>query len=205
MDEEIKKAIKILNQGGIVVFPTDTVYGVGCRIDNEKAVKKLFEIRSRPPEKAVPVLVSGISQAHEYFLDFPQEIEKLMEKYWPGALTIVYKCKKEKVPSLVRGGGETIGLRMPNHEITLALIKNVSVPILGPSANFHNNSTPKNFSELDPEFVKLVDFVISEETNLFIKGEIKLGVSSTVLDCTQKPFKIIRLGGVILDEKDFNY
>lgn len=197
MDKEIKQAAEIFNQGGIVVFPTDTVYGVGCRIDNEKAVKKLFKIRKRPLEKAFPVLVSGISQAREYFLDFPKEVENLMKKYWPGALTIVYKCKTEKIPKLVRGSGETIGLRMPNHKVPLDIIKNISVPILGPSANFHELPTPKSFSELDPEFIKFVDFVI--------KGEIKLGISSTVIDCTKKPFIILRSGGVKLDEKDFNY
>lgn len=194
MNNEIKKAVEILNKGGIVVFPTDTVYGVGCRIDNEKAVKKLFKIRKRPAAQAFPVLVSGIPQAKKYFLNCPREIENLMKKYWPGALTIVYKCKNKIIPKLVRGGGGTIGLRMPNHKIPLEIIKNVSVPLLGPSANFHKYPTPKNFSELDPEFIKLVDFVI--------KGEVKLGISSTVLDCTQKPYKIIRQGGVVLDEKD---
>lgn len=194
MNKDLNKAVKILNQGGIVVFPTDTVYGVGCRIDNEKAVKKLFKIRKRPFAKAVPVLVSGISQALKYFLNCPPKIEYLMKKYWPGALTIIYKCKTEKIPKLVRGGGETIGLRMPNHKVTLEIIKNVSVPILGPSANFHNFPTPTSFSSLDPNFIKLADYVI--------KGEVKLAVSSTVLDCAQKPFKIIRQGGVVLDEKD---
>lgn len=197
MDKKINQAVKILNQGGIVVFPTDTVYGVGCRIDNEKAVKKLFEIRKRPLEKAVPVLVSGISQALEYFLNCPPKIENLMKKYWPGALTIIYKCKTEKIPKLVRGSGETIGLRMPNHKVPLEIIKNVSVPILGPSANFHKLPTPKSFSELDPEFIKLVDFVV--------EGEVKLGVSSTVLDCTKRPFIVLRSGGVKLDEKDISY
>lgn len=197
MDNNIEEAAKILMQGGIIIFPTDTVYGIGCRIDNEKAIKKLFAIRKRPPEKAVPVLVENITQAADYFQTIPSRVRKIMSKYWPGPLTIVYKSKNEKIPKLVRGGGNTIGLRMPDSKIALSLIKQLGVPLLGPSANFHNNPTPKNYSDLDPRLIKLVDYVV--------KGDVKLGISSTVLDCTQKPFKIIRQGGLFLDEKDFNY
>lgn len=196
MNKDINTAVKILNKGGIVVFPTDTVYGVGCRIDNEEAINRLFDIRKRPKDMAVPVLVKNIAQAEEYFLNVPKNIKKLMLKYWPGALTVVYKCKKEKVPSLVRGGGETIGLRMPDSNITFSIIEKVGVPILGPSANFHQSPTPRSFSELDSKFTKLADYVV--------KGEVKLGISSTVLDCTKNPFTILRQGGLKIDEKDLN-
>lgn len=197
MNDEILKAIKILNQGGVVIFPTDTVYGVGCRIDNEVAVKKLFEIRKRPSSKATPVLVNGIFQALEYFENVPKSVKKIMKKYWPGALTLVYYCQKRKIPSLVRGGGETIGLRMPNLDLILSIIEGIGVPLLGPSANFHGSETPKSFEELDPEFVKKVDFVV--------KGETTLGISSTVLDCTKNPYEILRQGGQKLDVKDLGY
>ena len=196
MDNQISEAIKIILQGGIVIFPTDTVYGVGCKIDNEIAVKKLFELRKRPQEKATPVLVKGISQAETYFEKVPNNIRELMIKYWPGALTIVYYCQKGLIPPLVRGGGETIGLRMPDLDITLSIIDGIGMPILGPSANFHGSNTPKSFEELDPEFVKKVDFVVNGKTNL--------GVASTVLDCTKNPFEILRQGGKIIDEKDLS-
>src|SRR6185503_15822632 len=161
MNEHILRSIKILEQGGVVIFPTDTAFGVGCRIDEENAIKKLFKIRNRPETQAAPVLVSDVKMAQQYFLQIPNRVkEELIDKYWPGALTIVLPCKKEKVPDLVRGGGNNLGVRMPNHELALKIIEGVGVPILGPSANFHGEETPFRFEDLDPELVKLVDYVV---------------------------------------------
>lgn len=185
---DIKKAIELLKNGGIVVFPTDTAYGVGCRMDDEKAVAKLFRIRKRPETQAVPVLVNNIKMAKKYSKNLKDEIEQLMRKYWPGALTIVVPCKKRLVPELVRGGGETIGLRIPNHDIPLTIIEELQVPILGPSANFHGEPTPYSFKDLDPKFVKLVDYVI--------KGECPLRKVSTVIDVSQRKWRILREGAV---------
>ncbi len=186
--EELQPAIEVLQNGGIIVFPTDTAFGVGCRMDNEKAVEKLFQVRRRPETQAVSVLVSSPEMAEKYLQPLPNEVKNLMQKYWPGALTITFSCKKEMVPSLVRGGGETLGVRMPNHEVPLALINSLNIPILGPSANFHGQPTPYKFEELDPEFVKLVDYVFP--------GECPVGQASTVIDCSVKPWKIIRQGAV---------
>src|SRR5579863_6213760 len=109
---DIAKAVQILKDGGIVIFPTDTAFGIGCRIDDENAVKRLFTLRKSPETKAVPVLVSDLSMAQEYLEPVPQEvIEKLVKAHWPGALTIVLKSKTDKVPSLVRGGTDTLGVR----------------------------------------------------------------------------------------------
>lgn len=191
MEEKIDKAIGIIRQGGIVIFPTDTAFGIGCRIDNEESVKKLFAIRNRPETQAAPVLVSSIEMAKEYLQEFPKEVEELMNKHWPGALTIVFPCKTEKVPSLVRGGGETLGVRLPNHPIPQELIKGVGVPILGPSANFHGKKTPYRFEELNQELVRKVDLVL--------EGECMAGNISTVIDGSTQPFKIIRQGAVIID------
>ncbi|MBI2622396.1 threonylcarbamoyl-AMP synthase [Candidatus Microgenomates bacterium] len=189
--EQSKKAIKIIKQGGIVVFPTDTAFAVGCRIDNEKTVERLFAIRKRPQTQATPVLVDTVKMTQDYLLPIPKEvINKLIEPYWPGALTIILPCRVDKVPSLVRGGGNTLGVRIPNHSVARAIIRGVGVPILGPSANFHGAKTPYKMEELDKEFVKQVDFVV--------KGECPIGQQSTVIDCTIKPWKIIRQGALKL-------
>ena len=111
-------------------------------------------------------------------------------QYWPGALTIVFPCQTDKVLGLVRGGGQTLGTRMPNHGIPLQLIKPLEVPILGPSANFHHAPTPYKFEDLDKEFLKLVDLVIP--------GECEVGLVSTVLDCSEEPWKILRQGAIRL-------
>ena len=96
MNDQITQVTKILNQGGIVIFPTDTAFGIGCRIDNEDAVKRLFKIRNRPQSQAVPALVSDLEMARKYAEEVSEDvIKKLIEPYWPGALTIVLKANKK--------------------------------------------------------------------------------------------------------------
>ncbi len=187
--DNITKAIQILKDGGVVIFPTDTAFGIGCRIDDEDAVERLFAIRKRPETKAVPVLVSSLHMAQEYVQVVPPEvIQKLMQPFWPGALTIVLQSKIEKVPSLVRGGTETMGVRVPDHLTTLALINGVDVPLVGTSANFAGGETPYTFGSLDKELVKLVDFVV--------QGECHAKEASTVIDCTVNPWKVLRQGAI---------
>ncbi len=192
MDKNITQAVEILKNGGIGVFPTDTAFGVGCRMDDPKAVEKLFRIRRRPETQAAPVLVNSIEMAQRYLLRIPDDVKKIMQKHWPGALTVILPCQPRKASPFVRGGGLNLGVRMPNHEIPLELIKGVGVPILGPSANFHGQSTPYKMEDLDKEFLKLVDFVLP--------GECSVGLASTVIDCSTKPWKIVRQGAVKIDE-----
>lgn len=191
MNNIIQKAITVLNQGGIIVFPTDTAFGIGCRMDNNDAVKRLFAIRKRPYTKATPVLVDGPDMAKNYLIDIPAKVkEKLMNKYWPGALTIVLDCIENKVPELVRGSTKKLGVRMPDHKQCLSIIKQLGVPLLAPSANFHGAATPYRLADLDKQLVQSVDFVLD--------GECKLKSPSTVIDCTKKPWQILRQGAVDL-------
>ncbi len=191
MEEELTQAVKILKKGGVVIFPTDTAFGIGCRIDNEKAVERLFNIRKRPTTQATPVLVDTVKMAKEYVQKIPQEvIDQLIEPYWPGALTIVLPCKTEKVLPLVRGGGNTIGVRIPNNLTTRTLIRETGIPILGPSANFHGEPTPYEFENLSKELVRLVDYVVP--------GICSVKQASTVIDCSIKQWKILREGVVQL-------
>jgi len=192
MNKDSLHAAKILEEGGIVIFPTDTAYGIGCRIDDEKAIKRLFKLRKRAETKATPVLVSSLEMASQYWQSVPERVvEKLVKPYWPGALTIVLPCKKEKVPSLVRGGGNTLGLRMPDNDTLLEIISAVGVPIVGTSANFAGDQTPYKFEDLDSELVKMVDYVLP--------GECLIKQASTVIDCSIEPWKILRQGAVKLE------
>ncbi len=191
---DLTQAIKIIKEGGIVIFPTDTAYGIGCRIDKPDSVERLFNIRKRPESQATPVLADSFSMAQNYWYSpLPDKIRKLVQKYWPGALTIIFDCKREKVPALVRGNGKTLGIRMPDHIIPLELIKSAGVPVLGPSANFHGQKTPYKYEDLDPELIKLVDYVV--------KGECQTGHVSTVVDCSVTRWKIIRQGAIHIDYK----
>lgn len=188
MNQDVKKAIQVLNKGGIVIFPTDTAFGIGCRIDDEKAIERLFKIRKRPAAQPMSVLVDTVKMAEEYVEHIPKEvIDKLVEPYWPGALTIVLKSKNQ-ISKIVQGGGDTLGVRIPNHSITRELIRGIGVGLLGPSANFHGEKTPYSFEDLDQELVRLVDYVMS--------GECLVKQSSTVIDCSVMPWKIIREGAV---------
>ncbi len=192
MNNQIEEAVKVLKQGGVVIFPTDTAFGIGCRIDNKDSVKRLFSIRKRPQSQATPVLFDNLEIIKKYVTDIPSDVkEKLMDNYWPGALTIVLPCKTDKVPRLVRGNSKNLGVRIPDNDITLSIIKKVGVGILGPSANFHGDPPPYYFKDLNPELVSLTDYVV--------EGECKLREVSTVIDCSVKPWKIIREGAVKLN------
>lgn len=192
MNEEIRIAADILKKGGLVIFPTDTAFGIGCRLDDEEAVKRLYDVRKRPYSQPAPVLVSSIAMAGEYLSSpLPSDVkEKLINVFWPGGLTIILPCKTEKVPLLARGGSESIGLRLPAHKELVTLIKEVGVPLLGPSANFHGEQTPYSYDNLNKELIGKVDYVL--------KGACSIKESSTVVDCTRRPWIILRKGAVDL-------
>lgn len=189
--DHIEKAAKIIKDGGIVIFPTDTAFGIGCRMDDEAAVNRLFSVRKRPPTKATPVLAADLHMLEPYLQKVDNEvIEKLIKPFWPGGLTIVLPCRTDKVPEMVRNN-DTLGVRVPNHLTTLALINAVGVPIVGSSANFSGEPTPYQFADLDQELIKLVDYVIP--------GETVTKEASTVIDVTQNPWKVLRQGAVTIE------
>lgn len=192
MNPDINKAVEILKQGGIVIFPTDTAFGIGCRMDNKDSVERLFSIRKRPQSQATPVLFNSIEMMKDYLLDIPKEVkEKLMDKYWPGALTIILPCKTDRVFNLIRGNSNNMGVRIPNDDNLISIIEKLGVGILGPSANFHGKPTSYSFDDLDSELVSLVDYVV--------EGKGKLRKVSTVIDCSVVPWNIIREGAVKLN------
>lgn len=195
MEKNIKRAIEVLNKGGIIIFPTDTAFGIGCRIDNEKAVGRLFKIRKRPKDQPPPVLVDSLGMARNY-AEIPKDVEnELIKNYWPGGLTIILQSRINKVPCLIKGKGATLGVRMPDHPTTVSLIRGVGVPILGPSANFHGERTPYEFSDLDPELMRLVDYVVF--------GKCVVKKQSTVIDCSKRPWRILREGAVKIQNLEF--
>ena len=188
MDDIVKQAIDVVNKGGVIIYPTDTAFGIGCRMDDRRAVDRLFSLRNRSRTHAVPVLVASVSMALAYLDRFSPIVRRLMDAHWPGALTIVAICKKAKVYSPIRGDGDTIGVRMPDHAVPLSIIASIGVPILGTSANFHGYPTPYRVSDLDPNLRKLVDLVIP--------GTCPVGNVSTVVDCSVVPYRVVRQGAL---------
>src|SRR3990167_3063695 len=149
-EDQIEKAVKILKKGGIVIFPTDTVYGIGCRFDDKDAISRLYKIKKTPDSQPFPILVFDLSQVEKLAV-INKTGEELIKKYWPGALTIVLQSK---------GGKNKIGYRMPSSAFIKSIIDGVGEPIIGTSANFHGSVAPKSYEELDSDFAKLADFVV---------------------------------------------
>ena len=179
-EDQVKEAIRVLKKGGIVIFPTDTVYGIGCCFDRPKAVDRIYKIKNTPRGQPFPVLVSKADQLRQY-VQVTMQAENLIKKYWPGALTIVLQSK---------GGKNKIGFRMPDSSLIKLLIDGVGVPIIGTSANFHGSMPPKSYEELDAGFTKFADFIL--------KGKCKLGVESTVVDATIDHPEVLREGAIKL-------
>lgn len=193
---KIAKAIDNFKAGRIGLFPTDTAYGIGCRMDNIESVKRVYEIRKRPEEKALIVLVSSKEMAFEY-VDVDKRAIKLIDEYWPGGLTIIAKCKKEKVPSIVRSSGDTLAARLPDHSILRQIIDGVGVPVVAPSANYSGGFTPTKFSDIDKSLLSKVDFVVD--------GVCTMEGVSTIVDTTKEPWQIVRQGNLkIKEEKDYD-
>ena len=133
-DEKIKEVAKKVNEGGIVIFPTDTVYGIGVNPFNLEAVNKVYEIKERPKEKPLCLLISDLSMIDEIAINVTEKERKIIEAFFPGPLTIILK-KSENVPDLVTSGKDTVGIRMPENDIALRLIREVGKPLATPSAN----------------------------------------------------------------------
>lgn len=191
MKAELKKAIEIVNNGGVIIYATDTACGIGCRIDNIDAVKRIFSIKGRDIAKATPVLFSSIEMVKRYVSDISPDVqERLMEVYWPGALTIVLKANEHRVHSLIRGGGDTIGVRIPNAPDIIHLIEELNVPFIGTSANFSGEQSIYTTDDIPVTLSSLVDYVLP--------GNCSLKQPSTVIDCTKNPWEIIRSGSVTI-------
>lgn len=188
IDISLEKVVKSFKTGKVGIFPTDTAYGIGCRINNEDAIKRLFKIRKRSENKPLIALVSSVEMAQKYVFINDEVRKKLMSKYWPGGLTIIFKTKPGKVSNSVTSGTDTLAIRFPNHKQLCSIIKKVGVPIVAPSANFSGEPTPLNRSEVDEKLIKKVDFILSGVCT--IKGV------STIVDSTVSPWEIVRQGAV---------
>ena len=190
MNKKIDQAILTLQKGGVIIYPTDTAFGIGCRVDDERAVDRVVAIKGRPKNKAMPILASDMEMAGQYVDTRDLQVGKLMRDFWPGGLTIVLPTHN---PSLATGikGGDTVGIRIPNHRVLRDVIRGVGVPIIGSSANLSGGPTPFAVSELDP--------VLASQVDLVLEGECGGNRPSTVVDCTGMPWQILRQGAADVD------
>lgn len=190
-EENIAKAARLLKKGGLVAFPTETVYGLGASIDKPEAVARIFEVKQRPFFDPLIVHVYGPGDAPNLAAEINPRAEKLMEKFWPGPLTLVFK-KLETVPDIVTAGLPTVAVRMPAKPEALKLIKETGSPLCAPSANL--------FGKLSPTSADAVRRQIGEKIDIILDGgECEVGMESTVLDA-RKNFALLRHGGTPLED-----
>lgn len=187
--EDLAKAAKLILTGEIVAFPTDTVYGLGADARNEKAVQKIFKAKGRPANRALTVLIADKKEINNYASNVPKEALLLAEKFWPGPLTIVLNKKNIFAPA-VTANLETIGLRMPNHQMALDFINACGVPLAAPSANSTGRLSPTTaehvLADLDGKIAAIID-----------GGETPFGIESTILDLSNPEAPILlRPGGI---------
>jgi len=180
-------AVRIVQEGGAIIYPTDTVYGIGANALNPQSVLKVFKIKRRPLNEALPIAVSGIDMADELAF-IPENTMKLIGRFWPGALTVILR-KKPIVPLEVTGGGDYVGLRAPNHPVPIAIIEKAGLPLVATSANKHGGPSPVTAGEALKQVGENVDLCLDA-------GRTEIQRSSTVLDLTRSPPVVLRIGPI---------
>lgn len=180
----------ILENGGAVILPTETVYGLFAQALNEDAVNRVYQLKQRPRDKAMNLNVSNLNDIYFFSQNTPFFLEKLYNRFMPGPLTIILKANKN-VPFWVNSGLNTVGFRLPNHEQTLRLISETG-PLIGPSANISGNGSGKKFSDIQAQFP--VDLPGIED------DQALTGVDSTILDLSGQKARILRQGAISREE-----
>ncbi|HEM3540827.1 TPA: L-threonylcarbamoyladenylate synthase [Streptococcus suis] len=184
------KLRKILENGGAVVLPTETVYGLFAQALNEDAVNRVYQLKQRPRDKAMNLNVSNLNDIYFFSQNTPFFLEKLYNRFMPGPLTIILKAN-DNVPFWVNSGLDTVGFRLPNHEQTLRLISETG-PLIGPSANISGNESGKKFSDIQAQFS--VDLPGIED------DQALTGIDSTILDLSGQKARILRQGAISREE-----
>lgn len=187
-DKSLELAAESLRRGGLVAFPTETVYGLGANALDEKAVGSIFKAKGRPSDNPLIVHISSRDQLCELVSEIPKEAEEIMEKFWPGPLTLIFK-KTDKVPFITSGGLETVAIRMPDNRIALKLIEKSGLALAAPSANTSGRPSPTRAQHVLEDLDGKIDLLIDG-------GKTGVGLESTVLDLTGDFPTILRPGGV---------
>lgn len=188
----IKQAVKVIKNGGTIIFPTRCLYGIGADAMNLKAVNNVFQIKKRHLKNPLLILIRGKEELKDVVEKIPMSAQMLMDYFWPGKITIIFKAKENLLKNLTGNSGK-IGVRIPGNSISKAIVDQFSNPITGTSANFSSKPGAFNISTIDPKIIKKVDFCIDG-------GVLKGGVGSTIIDVTYNPPVILREGEVSVKE-----
>jgi L-threonylcarbamoyladenylate synthase len=192
IEDQIESAVRTLKNGGVVAIPTDTLYGLAACAFNVAAVERVFHLKGRPAGMALPLLLADADDVLKCAVDVPEVAWELVERFWPGALTLVMK-KASSVPDIVTAGMNTVALRVPDHHIPRTIARKLGAPITGTSANRSGSPGLTTAQVVRDEFGSALDLIVDG-------GETQGGVASTVLDMTGKRPRILRQGAVLQDE-----
>lgn len=184
----LRDAAEIIKAGGIVVFPTETVYGVAANVFDEEAVEKVFVAKGRSRGKPLPVFVSERDQLETVVRHVPALALPLIERFWPGPLTLVMDARPT-VPLAVTAASGTVGVRLPDHPVALGIMRLAGVPLACTSANPSGGQSPASAKALSPDFLERVDLVLDG-------GRTAVGIESTVVDVTGEAPRLVRVGAV---------
>ena len=188
VQKQIEKGIAIIRQGGVIAFPTDTVYGLGAGIYIESAVERLLKVKRRPAKMALPILLADAAQIHEVAKGLPAFAWRLIKEFWPGGLTlVVYRSKV--VNDIITAGGDTVALRIPDHPVPRALIRGSGMPVIGTSANISGQPAVLTAEDVRRQLGDSVDLIIDG-------SPAPRGIESTVVDVTGDVAVILREGAI---------
>ncbi|MBN1644006.1 MAG: threonylcarbamoyl-AMP synthase [Dehalococcoidales bacterium] len=191
-ESQISQAVSILKKGGVVAYPTDTVYGLGASMTHIPAVERIFKIKSRPRGMALPLLVADYAQIEKIVVSIPPSAERLISEFFPGALTIILP-KSDIVPDIITAGNKTIAFRIPEHPVPLALIRGLGKPVVGTSANLSGQLSPLTAGEVKKQIGDKIDMLIDG-------GKCPGGIESTIVDLSGERPTIRRQGAITLEK-----
>ena len=192
IQSQIKQGISVLKQGGVVAFPTDTVYGLGASVAIPRAVERVYTVKERPRSMALPLLVADEAQIARVAESVSAVARRLIREFMPGALTVVVR-RSGSVPDIVTAGGTTVAVRIPAHPVPIALIEGLGVPVVGTSANLSGQPSPLRAEGVSAQFGNKVDFVIDG-------GRCPGGRESTIVDVSGETPVILREGAISGEE-----
>lgn len=194
---ELKKIANEIKNNKVVIFPTETVYGIGANGLDEEAIKKLFVAKKRPENKPINLLISNINMIENVAKDLTPLDYALIKEFFPGPLTLILK-RKNNVPNILTANGDTVGVRMPANEIALKLIEYANIPIATSSSNISGNETGINIDNIFDDFNGRVDYIIDDEPS-------KLGVASTIVKVVDNKPIILREGSITKEQIETVY
>lgn len=189
--QELLQAAKVINTGGLVAFPTETVYGLGANALDPVAVKKIYEAKGRPSDNPLIAHISSISQLDKLVKDISPQAKLLMENFWPGPLTLVFK-KKDIIPKETSGGLDTVAVRFPSHKAAQLFISLCGVPVAAPSANTSGKPSPTRASHVEYDLKGKIDVIIDG-------GSCEFGLESTIVDVSGDIPCLLRPGSITLE------